>query len=614
MCGIVGIVAQSAVDHEALGRMCAALVHRGPDGSGTFVEPGVSLGHRRLSILDLSDRGRQPMAYRDRYVVTYNGEIYNYRELRAELEALGHVFRTGTDTEVVLAAYAEWGEDCLGRFNGMWAFAILDREARNLFLARDRFGVKPLHYFWRPGFFAFASEIKALLVHPAVPRQPNQEYLARYVASGPSEYLRATAFAGVQRLGGASYFRESLDDLTARPPRERVYWTLSPNESDEKHDAVTCRRLADDYKERLRAAVEIRLRADVKIGSALSGGLDSSSIVAFVNEGLRQRGAAELQETFSCVYRTPGTEHCDESRYIERLAATLGVSSNVIEPREAEIAEQHRRMIYFLDTPPESSLMSSWHTFRRVSTTSVKVTLDGQGADEQLAGYLPHVINYLAWCGSPLREALAFRGFDGAAGFCAAGVAAGWLRRIGLPGMLPRALRLIGKQAFDGAALNAALIHDSLHGLTNLIHYADRTSMAFSIESRMPFLDYRLAEFLASVPACYKIHNGYTKYLARVAMDGVLPDEVVWRRDKMGWPIPEQHWFRGGLTAWVIAEIGRSRLLNECVGSVDAAGLVESRTPIRQVVRLLNLAVWLRGYFEEKWTLDDFGLTQNAAV
>lgn len=614
MCGIVGIVAEAAGDHEALGRMCDALAHRGPDGSGTFVQPGVSLGHRRLSILDLSDRGRQPMLYRDRYVVTYNGEIYNYRELRAELEALGHVFHTHTDTEVVLAAYAEWGADCLSRFNGMWAFAILDREARRMFLARDRFGVKPLHYFWRPGFFVFASEIKALLLHSSVPREPDREYLARYLAAGPAEYSRATAFAGIHRLGAASYFCESLDDLTVRPPRERVYWTLSPDVSDERYDEAVCRRLAGDYKELLRAAVEIRLRADVKIGSALSGGLDSSSIVRFVNEGLRQRGAAELQETFSCVYRTPGTEHCDESRYIERLAGVLGVNSNVIEPLEAEIAEQHRRMIYFLDTPPESSLMSSWHTFRRVSTTPVKVTLDGQGADEQLAGYLPYVINHLAWCGNPLREALAFRGFEGATGFCAAGVAAGWLRRVGLPGVLPRALQRMGKQVFDGTALNTALVYDSLHGLTNLIHYADRTSMAFSIESRMPFLDYRLAEFLASVPASYKMHGGYTKYLARVAMDGILPDEVVWRRDKMGWPIPEQHWFRGGLAAWVIAEIGGSRLLQECVGRIDAVSLLESRTPIKQVVRLLNLAVWLRGYFEEKWTLDDFGLAQNAAV
>ncbi len=605
---------EAAGGHEALGRMCDALAHRGPDGSGTFVQPGVSLGHRRLSILDLSDRGRQPMAYRDRYVVTYNGEIYNYRELRAELEALGHVFRTGTDTEVVLAAYAEWGKDCLVRFNGMWAFAILDRVERRLFVARDRFGVKPLHYFWSPGIFVFASEIKALLVHPAVPREPNQDYLLRYLASGPAEDLRVTAFARIHRLGGASFFCESLDQLTARPPRERTYWALSPNLSDEGHDPAVCKRLVGDYRDLLRAAVGIRLRADVKIGSALSGGLDSSSIVTFVNEGLRQHGAEELQETFSCVYRTPGTEDCDESRYIEQLAATLRVNSNVIEPREAEIAEQHRRMIYFLDTPPESSLMSSWHTFRRVSETTVKVTLDGQGADEQLAGYLPYLINHLAWSERPLRDALAFRGFKGATGFCALGVAAAWLRRSGLPGVLPRALQRMGKQAFDGTALNTALVYDSLHRLTNLIHYADRTSMAFSIESRMPFLDYRLAEFLASVPACYKIHDGYTKYLARVAMDGALPSDIVWRRDKMGWPVPEQHWFRGGLAAWVTAEIARSRLLHELIGHVDAAELVASRAPIRQVVRLLNLAVWLRGYFEEKWTLSDFGLSKNAAA
>lgn len=614
MCGIVGIVSDDARDHEPLVPMCLSLAHRGPDGSGTYVEPGVSFGHRRLSILDLSERGRQPMSYCDRYVITYNGEVYNYRELRVELAGRGHVFVTGTDTEVVLAAYAEWGTECLWRFNGMWAFAILDRQERTLFVARDRFGVKPLHYFWRSGFFAFTSEIKALLVHPAVPRDPDAAYLRRYLADGPAEDLQVTAFSGIRRLGGASFFCEPLDGLIRQPPRERVYWTLEPNLARETFDPAVSRRLASEYTDLLRGAVEIRLRADVKVGSALSGGLDSSSIVTFVNDGLRRRGAAELQETFSCVYRTPGTEDCDESRYIEKLAATLGVSSNTIEPREAEVAEQHRRMIYFLDTPPESSLMSSWHTFRRVSTTPVKVTLDGQGADEQLAGYLPYVINHLAWCANPFEEARALGKVEGGAGFRALGVAASALRRIGLPGILPWTLRRLGKQVFDGSPLNATLAHASIHGLTNLIHYADRTSMAFSIESRMPFLDVRLAEFLASVPAVYKMHDGYTKYLARVAMDGVLPSDIVWRRDKMGWPIPEQHWFRGGLAGWVAGEINRSRLLPEFAGRIDGARLLASGAPIRRVVRLLNLAVWLRGYFEEKWTLDDLGLRTNAAT
>jgi asparagine synthase (glutamine-hydrolysing) len=614
MCGIVGIVSDIARNHEPLAAMCLTLGHRGPDGSGVHVEPAVSFGHRRLSILDLSDRGRQPMIYRDRYVITYNGEIYNYRELRAELSGLGHDFHTGTDTEVIMAAYDQWGTDCLARFNGMWAFAILDRAERTLFVARDRFGVKPLHFHWRRGLFAFSSEIKALLVHPSVPRQPDLAYVRNYLAHGPSEDLPETAFAGVSRLANASYIREHVDDLLARRPREHRYWTMTPNTSTEKFEPSLGARLAERYAELLQDAVALRLRADVKVGSALSGGLDSSSIVTFVNDSLRRQGAEEQQETFSCVYRTEGTQDCDESAYIEKLAATLGVKSNLIEPREADIAEQHRRMIYFLDTPPESSLMSSWHTFRRVSMTPVKVTLDGQGADEQLGGYLPHIISYLAWCQDPLREAAALRRFDGAAGFCGLGLAASALRRSGFPQLLPATLRHFKKQVFDGTALNVALAHESLHRLTNLIHYADRTSMAFSIESRMPFLDFRLAEFLASVPAAYKVHAGYTKHLAREAMTGRLPAEIVWRKDKMGWPIPEQHWFRGNLACWVEGEIDGSEFVREFRGKQPARDLLASRAAIKHVVRLLNLAVWHRGFFEQKWTLRDLGLSRNAAA
>jgi asparagine synthase (glutamine-hydrolysing) len=546
------------------------------------------------------------MMYRGRYVITYNGEIYNYRELRGELESAGHEFVTGTDTEVILAAYAQWGTDCLARFNGMWAFSLLDQRERTIFLARDRFGVKPLHYFWRHGVFVFASEIKALLLHPVVPRVPNETYLKSFVAHGPSEDCAETAFSGIRRLEGATFVYAGIDELLKRTPDARRYWTLTPDISDETFSTERSRTLANRYFELLEDAVDIRLRADVKVGSALSGGLDSSSIVMLVNNGLRRRGAPEQQATFSCVYRTPGMENCDESSYIERLAATLGVNSHTIEPREADIVEQHRRMIYFLDTPPESSLMSSWHTFMRVAMTSVRVTLDGQGADEQLAGYLPYLINHLAWCRNPIREARALNGFSGVSGFRAIGLAAAALRRFGAPTLMPRLLDRMGKQVFDGSRLNEALVFDSLHRLPNLLHYADRTSMAFSIESRMPFLDYRLAEFMAALPATYKVHDGFTKYLARLAMQGRLPEEIVWRRDKMGWPIPEQQWFRGRLAPWVVEEIGRSRMLRDLLGAMDARAIVESTTPIKKVVRLLNLAVWMRGYFEEKWTMRDF--------
>ncbi len=601
MCGLAGIVAEDPPAPECLEAMTEALVHRGPDGAGHWYEGPVALGHRRLAILDLSPRGAQPMHYRDRYVIAHNGEVYNYLEIRRDLEREGYRFESSTDTEVIVAAYDRWGVRCLDRFNGMWAFAIVDRRDRTAFIARDRLGVKPLYFAHCGRQFLFASETKALLKHPSMSRQPDVEYCRRYLVSGPREYGAGTAWQGIRRLENASYIHCSWSDLAAGRFATRSYWSLQPTDADAPFDERRAASLAGDYLDLLRSAVELRLRSDVKIGSALSGGLDSSSIVYLVNQGLARAGVVDMQETFSCVYRSPGTEDCDESLHINAIAAALRVKSNQIEPQVADVPAAHREMIYYLDSPPESSLMSSWHTFKLVGRTDVTVTLDGQGADEQLAGYPRYVVPYLAYSESALRDARALFRLPGFVPFVGVGLASRLTRALGVGGVVPFALRRAKKQIFDGSPLNASLAHDTLQGLQNLIHYADRTSMAFSIESRMPFLDVRLVEFLAQIPASYKIHEGWTKYLARRALDGLLPKEIVWRRDKMGWPIPEAFWFRGTLRNWYRHEIESSSFLKELDVCVDVDRLIHRARGIGATTRLLNLATWYRVHVEHAW-------------
>ncbi|HQQ70956.1 MAG TPA: asparagine synthase (glutamine-hydrolyzing), partial [Alicycliphilus sp.] len=436
MCGIFGLIEKNGIHPDVLARMGSLIRHRGPDGEGfvlinsadsTALALGgsdtpidafsvstnskalgmieraigglwnVGFGHRRLSIVDLSALGHQPMASTDGSLwITFNGEIYNHIELRAELEALGHCFTSHSDTEVILCAYRQWGVGCLSRFNGMWAFALHDLKLGKIFLARDRFGVKPL-YFWRNGgSFAFASEIKAFLAHPDFSVRPSKTNLQSYLKDGPSEWDSATVFGGVHQLQASSYVLATPQDFLEGRFTAVRWWTVEPNSGLEEFDPSVADRLSDQYYELLRSAVELRLRADVPVGSALSGGLDSSSVVYLIAQRIKDAGESRSQETFSSVYRGLGTQHCDESPFIETVGRLLNVHMNTIEPRPEDVPEEHARMIWCMDVPPESTCMSGWHTFKLVNSRGIKVTLDGQGADEQLAGYLSYLAIALA--------------------------------------------------------------------------------------------------------------------------------------------------------------------------------------------------------------------------
>lgn len=632
MCGIVGIIATGIEDVSPVLRMADLVRHRGPDDEGFLIfsssgaprtfggpdtgqetlasatrfapsgtlarnEQGIpgtmAFGHRRLSIVDLSPLGHQPMCTADgRYWIVYNGEVYNHPELRETLERAGHIFHSRCDTEVILAAYAEWGVECLSRFNGMFALVIYDTVERRYFLARDRFGVKPL-YWWSNGqVFLFASEIKAFRGHPAFEARANREYLGDYLDGGPQEHREETAFDGVRRLCNASYILADQQPLVSGSFQVRQWWSLNPNTDRVVYDEGAAKDIAEEYRYHLKNAVEVRLRADVRIGSALSGGLDSSSVVHLVNELLRDQGVYGIQSTFSSVYRTPGTEECDESRFIQLVTDALGVRNERIEPNPIDVPEEHRKMIWAMDTPPESTCMSGWHTFRLVSASGVVVTLDGQGADEQLAGYERYLVNWLAEhrSGRMLVAAgkvaavhsrkSAIRAL--ARALASRTVPTGVLGRLGYTNLATRV----------GNGLNVALAEDATSTLLNLIHYADRTSMAFSIESRMPFLDVRLVEFLAQVPSAYKIHDGWTKHLARQAFSEVLPREVVWRRDKLGWPIPERFWSEGPLRCWF--DDMDSKGIQRCRElGFDGAS---TSTDIVRRIRRINLHAWCEAF------------------
>jgi len=563
----------------------------------------IALGHRRLSILDLSFKGHQPMCYRDRYWIVYNGEVYNYVELRAELETHGYEFTSATDTEVILAAYDHWGRECASKLNGMWAFVIYDTLEDSIFMCRDRFGIKPLYYYMDDEVFIFASEIKAILEY-GIPRIPNLEYCRRYLREGPLEYTRETAFEGVKRFPPAHSAVMKTGELGRSGLMLERFWDFTPCETVEAFNEEKAREYAREYADLLRDSVRIRLRADVKIGSALSGGLDSSSITHLINSVLAEQGATALQETFSSVYKTEGALHCDESAFVDELAAFLNVNSNQIEPRVDEIPEEHRKVVYAFDHPPHLLNMAGWYTFKRIGMSDVTINLDGQGADEQCAGYFRYVWRHLA--NLPAREAFREgRSFARLPGIQRKILILSLLMNLGAKllgrSTLDRLFTLLGCNRAKGVlrSVNAESRDDVSRNLVNLFHYGDRQSMAHSIESRVPFMDYRLVQFLASLPSVYKIHGGWTKLLQRIAFDKKLPDRITWRRDKMGWPDPTEHWVLGPLREWVCTTVEKSPLLAQLGMGRNVRKLLSSERGVVPAVRLLNLAVWHDIFFGE---------------
>lgn len=546
MCGIAGYLQLAPGQRPDLGAMTDALAHRGPDGRGVAELPGVGFGHRRLAIIDLSEGGHQPMRSADgRLLLTYNGEIYNYRELRDDLTALGHRFRSASDTEVILHAYQAWGDACIGRFNGMFAFALWDAERRRLFCARDRLGVKPFVYMVKGGLFLFASEPKGILAVAPEERRIDHATLHRYLTRNRLGDGERTFYAAIRQLPAAHAL--TVEDGV---PEVRRYWDYPAADPDLA--ARPSGELGEHFRTLFLDAVRLRARSDVEVGTTLSGGLDSASIVA----AFRHLFPGQPHKGFSAVF--PGHHH-DEGPAIRAVAARYGVDLHVVEQSADGLARDMAALVRHLDAPLISPApVPLLRVMRTAQAAGVKVLYDGQGADELLAGY--DVQLYPPYLHSLAREGRAGALFGALGGLTRR--RAVWLARYLLP---DGAHRLYQRGIAADAALTPGFaaagtpeptlprryadpLNDALwrlHAhttLPGLLHYGDAVSMACSIEYRAPFLDYRLVEFGFRLPAREKIAGGVTKAILRRAMAGLLMDEVRLNRVKIGFDTPLGAW------------------------------------------------------------------------
>jgi asparagine synthase (glutamine-hydrolysing) len=575
MCGIAGLVYQRGAQHDALiavRRMIALQRHRGPDGEGFYDTPGASLGHCRLAIIDLSDAGHQPM--RDpsgRYCLTYNGEIYNYLELANELRALGHCFRSHSDTEVLLTAYRQWGAACLARLRGMFAFAIWDEQERRLFAARDRLGIKPFHY-WTDsqGRLAFASEIKALLAFVPTVRV-NRRLAQAFLAWGLLDHEAAeTMFEDIWRLPPGH-------SLTWEPDRGlslQRYWHLEVT-NDLETPPVRRAALIAEFRARFEESMALHLRSDVPVGTCLSGGLDSSSIVCTASAELHRRGIwrEDWQHTFSACFDDP---RLDERPYIAVVAEATGCQTHFVFPRGEWLQRDLHALLWHQEEPVGGfSVYSQYCVARLAREQGLKVLLDGQGADEQLAGYRKFILVYIRQL---LRARCYLRALHETFAFVTSPAilrtsslvdgrrylfrSAPELAQLWPADTLPERPATLGLGDGLGRRIEADLLQFSL---PSLLRYEDRNTMAFGIESRVPFVDHVLVEWLATLPADMRLRGGWTKYILRQALADVLPAKIRARKSKLGFATPDSAWLAGPLAEWLHSTLRVPQYLNDVV-------------------------------------------------
>lgn len=594
MCGIAGIISNhpNAVDTGILQRMGNTLQHRGPNGEHHWLNEDSSVGflHERLAIIDLSCAANQPMHYHNRYTITYNGEIYNYVELRSTLQQQGYTFHTQSDTEVILAAYACYGPQCVDHLDGMFALAIWDNETQQLFAARDRFGEKPFYYAVQNHTLYFASEMKALWA-AGIPKavQPTMalNYLTLGVVQNPAD-AGATFFKHIHKLPAAStlHFHARTSTLTIQR-----YWDIDKTSRIHISDEEAVQQLST----LLQQSVTRRLRSDVALGTSLSGGLDSSTIVATLHDA----HAGQLQ-TFSAIF--PGFEK-DESAFIQQVVQQFNLPAHTTTPTAEGFVQDIEKLLWHQEEPVQSaSLYAQYKVYELAKQNKVTVLLDGQGADEILAGY--HKYYHWYW-----QQLVVEKGFAAAKKEVQAarsiGVQQPWGFANYMAAYLPAftANRLenkayqqqlhhpfISKQYVQQYSNNSSLykptvreLNDILYfntmqlGLEELLRYADKNSMSHGIEVRLPFLSHELVQFIFSLPAHHKIRNGYTKYVLRQSMQHKLPDSIVWRKDKTGFEPPQKQWMQHPQLQQLIQQ-ARVKLVDE--GILNASVLQTNITPL----------------------------------
>ncbi len=593
MCGIFGVLnfSEVNVDMNSLQNSVNIIKHRGPDDEGyavfnthkkireerygdtsvskkgTYVLSGspdvfnLAFGFRRLSILDLSVNGHQPFFNEEKNIcIIFNGEVYNYIEIREELKQKGYKFRTGTDTEVIMNSYIEWGEECLSRFNGMWGIALYDMRKDILFCTRDRFGVKPFYYYKDDKVFVFGSEMKSVIEYfkkdTSFVKKVNKEITYDYFLNSFTDHTENTFIQGIKHLPPSHFIRVSNHEFSIKK-----YFTLEVNKELGKYDENKFKRIKDSFSDLIYDSVNLRLRSDVAVGTCLSGGLDSSAVVSIISTLLKDDNElnklqiGSMQKTFSAVY---DDRSIDERSFIEKIVKATNCDSHYIFPDKADFTEDAGKFIFQLDEPiGGTSPYAQWNVMKLARQNNVTVLLDGQGADESLGGYEV----YFGFLYANLFKQKNFtelisevsKNFNKGIEISLRGLRY-YLnsRNKNMKSPVSKYYNTdflrdySGKSVLDYRTtenLNEKLYEDlTQYILPSLLRYEDRNSMNFSIESRTPFLDYRIIKLLFETEGIYKIHNGFSKWILRNSMEDKLPAEVAWRRDKKGFPTPERNW------------------------------------------------------------------------
>jgi asparagine synthase (glutamine-hydrolysing) len=608
MCGIAGIYSQNIsldAQNELTQKMLLTTKHRGPDFSKTWQHPnGLTLGHNRLSIIDLSEVSHQPLHYQDCTIV-FNGEIYNYLEIKQELIQKGFTFFTNSDTEVIIAAYKAWGEQCVHKMMGMWAFVLYDHSQQKIWVSRDRFGIKPLYYIYYKDSFFFASEIKALKALSIFDNTLNIPHIYRYIQMGWLDYKEETFYTQISQL-------EAAHQITIQDKKINIrrYWDVNSfsqiDSNSEDNIAI--------FREKMIESVAMHMRSDVVVGGCLSGGIDSStiaSIVGTINPNVEFN-------TYTIYY--DGPNDVDERPFANEVIKQYpNLKPYFLKPSEAEIAESFDTIQYHMDAPlPGSSPISQYFVMKLAKSHGAIVLLDGQGSDEYLAGYLHSFYRHIAdglMSKNPLEGIKRWNHF-------------GQIQQFGFMEQLSRFTKSVAtgifgendiyykeylysspflaeyrKRVFDLATPNTNQLNQFLYNLLfttslpTLLHFEDRNSMAFSIESRVPFLDHRLVEFAFSLHNELKINKGVTKHILRESMRGIIPDTIANRMDKKGFVTPgEVKWLRGPLK-YLIEEIDYSNL--SMLDTQKVRQLIEAykkgdNSNAKLVWRVATLSRWLK--------------------
>jgi asparagine synthase (glutamine-hydrolysing) len=618
MCGITGVVCLEENVNQLLLKAQIAQQHRGPDAQGTCQHQierwNISLGHQRLSVLDLTEAGNQPMTSQDKTSwIVYNGEVYNYQEIRGELETFGCSFQGQSDTEVVLAALEYWGPDeALARFNGMWALAWLDLRNNRLILSRDRVGIKPLHFCLENDYFYFASEVKTILEMADHKFNLNYQIVGEYLVQSLLETSNETFFQGIQKIPAATYGVIDLSDENIHLEL-KTYWDLD----NVKASVISENSLVELIREIFIDAVRLRLRSDVPVGVLLSGGVDSSSIAAVMQKILGKEVELKLLSAVSM------DERYDESLFIDCMSKYLNSDAHkvVLDFKPEQAFDYLEQVCWFNDEPVGSfSNVAHYLLMKHAKELGVTVILSGQGADELLCGYKKYLGFYVQ---SLIYQNNFYKAAEVLYSFWQQGTVLNQFSFAEAKRYLPRYLQ---RAELDIRGSNLKHFFPKSVGLPPgmtmqqrqtldiknysvpvLVHYEDRMSMAWSREIRVPFLDYRLIEAFISLPTEMKLRNGWTKYIFRKAMDPYLPQEIVWRKDKQGFVNPQSEWLKQELKPGVLSYFSEESLIfkNQLVNRDNLlvkykeycqqrAG--QGRIWFKEIFNCLSLEIWLRKF------------------